>query len=157
MKAMKKYLSILLSVLMLVGAFAFAVPAAEAECNHVYTYTKIDATCISGAYREYFCSLCKDKYKEDIASEPALGHEYGEWQVLDEAECMYEGHEQRDCTRCEKTDTRTTAALGHADENENGRCDRCNVEMELEETFAPFDWLIALFRAIAQFFKDIFA
>lgn len=154
MKTMKKCLSVFLSVLMLFAVCAVSVSAA---CSHRYESTFSEATCIEAAYYQYVCSLCGDSYRDTIGTQPALGHTFGEWYVVDTADCLYEGHEKRDCSVCDGSEIKTHPVLGHADENSNGKCDRCNEPMEKETVFAPFDWILAFFRAIAQWFKDIFA
>ncbi len=153
---MKKCLSVILSVLMLLSVCAVSVSAAD-ECQHSYVGSYIAPTCVEDGYYLYVCGNCGDYYKETENAPAALGHNFGEWYELDKAECIYEGHEQRDCLRCGGSEIKTYPILGHIDENANGKCDRCNQPMKSETTFAPFDWLVAFFQAVIQFFKDIFA
>ena len=153
---MKKCLSVILSVLMLLSVCAFSV-SAEEECMHSYTASYVAPTCVEDGYLLYVCSKCGDYYKDTESASGALGHNFGEWYEIDKAECIYEGHEQRKCSRCGSSEIRTIPVLGHIDANSNGKCDRCDQPMKSESTFAPFDWLIAFFQAVVQFFKDIFA
>ena len=152
---MKKCLSIILSVLMLLSVCAVSVSADE--CQHSYTGSYVPPTCVEDGYFLYVCGNCGDNYKETENAPAALGHSFGEWYEVDKAECIYEGHERRDCSRCGGSEIKTSPVLGHIDENSNGKCDRCDQSMKSESTFAPFDWLVAFFQAIVQFFKDIFA
>lgn len=153
MKTVKKSLSILLSILMLLSLGAVA----SAECEHEYVSTYVAPTCVAAGYYQYTCPHCGDNYREIASNKPALGHSYGEWYVVDTADCLYEGHEKRDCTRCESSEIKTSPVLGHIDANSNGKCDRCDEPMDHKSTFAPYDWLVAFFQSIIQFFKDIFA
>ncbi|MBR7033466.1 MAG: InlB B-repeat-containing protein, partial [Clostridia bacterium] len=41
------------------------------------------------------------------------GHSFGAWQLKTAATCTAKGSEQRVCTRCGKTETRSTSSLGH--------------------------------------------
>jgi len=40
-------------------------------------------------------------------------HVFGDWQVKEEATCTEKGLEERKCEKCEETETREIAALGH--------------------------------------------
>lgn len=155
MKNIRKSLSLILSVLMLCSVFAFSVSAEE--CAHSYTATTVAPNCVENGYVLHVCSLCGDSYKENLAGSPALGHAYGEWEVIVEASCDREGISTRNCTRCGAADTKTVAASTHVDSDYSGECDRCGEEMEVEQVFSPFDWLVAFFNFIRQWFMDIFA
>lgn len=155
MKNMRKSLSIVLAVLMLCSAFAFSVSAEE--CKHSYTPTNVAPNCVEDGYTLYVCGLCGDSYKDYQYGEPALGHVYGAWEVISEASCEKEGFSTRSCTRCGAADTKTVSALVHADADYDGECDHCGAEVEVEQIFSPFDWLVAFFNFIRQWFMDIFA
>ncbi len=155
MKTMKKCISVFLSVLMVLSLCAAS--ASAAECSHKYEATISEPNCIDGGYTLYVCSLCGDHYKDTTIAPPALGHDFGEWYLIDLPDCNYEGHEMRDCSRCGSSETKTIPVLVHTDANSNGKCDNCDTPMEVETTFAPFDWIVAFFKALVQWFKDIFA
>ena len=58
----------------------------------------------------YFCSYCDQSYEEITG--PALGHDWGEWRVLNSASCFTPGQETRHCRRCGKEEYRAIPA-GH--------------------------------------------
>ena len=62
-------------------------------------------------YDEHVCSVCGDSYKDDFVD--ALGHDFGEWIETTAPTCTAEGQETRYCSRCDATETRPVAALGH--------------------------------------------
>ena len=64
------------------------------------------ASCLESAYNEFTCSLCGGVYKEYIESEPALGHEWGDW-TLEEATCVADGNKVHSCNRCESKESIT--------------------------------------------------
>ncbi len=69
------------------------------EPAHQHEYRVLSsktATCTVAGYKEYICSSCGDKYKEEI---PALGHDY---YMSDEmkANCSHPGRQWYTCTRC---------------------------------------------------------
>ncbi len=156
MKMFRKNISVLLAVMMLISLFAFSSSAQE-ECVHSYTGSYVAPNCVESSYTLYVCSLCGNNYKDYTNSVAALGHNYGAWYDIDEATCEFEGHIKRDCTRCSAAEIKTIAALEHTDANYNGKCDICDIEMEVEFKFSPYDWFVALFKAIAQWFSEIFA
>ncbi len=155
MKNFRKSISIILASLVIFSSFAFAVSAED--CHHLYDATNVAPNCVEDGYTLYTCPLCGDSYKDYKNGLPALGHNYGEWFNVNEATCENEGHDKRECTRCGAADIKTIPVINHIDANSNGECDFCGEKMDVEQTVSPFDWLVALFRAIVQFFKDIFA
>lgn len=56
-----------------------------------YLYKEYGASCTSGGYAEYHCSICPGKR---IYSTPALGHDWGSWY------CISSSTHKRDCRRC---------------------------------------------------------
>ena len=140
--------------MMLIGAFTFA---ASAECNHSYEGTNVSPNCVNAGYTMYVCYLCGDSYKDYSDGAPALGHDYSAWNYVDEATCTLEGHEKRDCFRCGASEIRTTSVLPHTDLNKDNYCDVCGKELDSNFKVSPFDWLVAFFKAIGDFFREIFA
>ncbi|MBE6717605.1 MAG: hypothetical protein E7573_11895 [Ruminococcaceae bacterium] len=155
MKNFRRFLSVFLSVLMLMSAFA-VVSSAE-DCNHLYEATNVAPTCVESGYTLYACPLCGDSYKDYKNGLPSLGHNYGDWKTLQEVSCIDEGYQQRDCSRCGSSEVKTIPIIDHNDKNYDGKCDFCALEIGTTNTISPFDWLVALFKAIVQWFKDIFA
>lgn len=155
MKNLRKVLSVILASIMLVSVFS-VISFAE-DCNHLYSATNVAPTCVEDGYILYACPLCGDSYKDYRNSVAALGHNYGEWKVLQETSCTDEGYQQRDCTRCGSSEVKTISTVDHVDKTYDGKCDFCGLEIGVSNNTSPFDWLVALFNAIVQFFKDIFA
>ena len=91
---MKKCLSIILSVLMLLSVCAVSVSAAD-ECQHSYTGSYVPPTCVEDGYFLYVCGNCGDNYKETENAPAALGHSFGEWTVTTAPGCETAGQEQR--------------------------------------------------------------
>lgn len=156
MKNIRKIISVISICLVLFSSFSF-VALADEECNHSYSGTPVAPTCVEAGYTLYVCSLCGDNYKDYKNGLPARGHVYGEWYVIDEATCTEEGHMQRDCSQCASSEYKTVSVIEHVDKNNDGKCDVCSAAMDVEQIFSPFDWLVALFKAMVQWFKDIFA
>ena len=74
------------------------------------------ATCTTpyGYVSVICCTICGEELSSETISEgDPLGHDFGEWSVTTAPTCTKAGEEQRGCSRCEKTETRTIAALGH--------------------------------------------
>ena len=155
MKNFRKALSFVLSCLVIFSSFAFAVSAEE--CNHLYDATIVSPSCAEAGYTLYVCSRCGDNYKDYSKGAPAKGHTYSAWYNVNEATCDNEGHDKRECQVCGTADIRTLPIVDHIDNNNDGGCDFCGTKVDSDTTVAPFDWLVALFNAIIQFFKDIFA
>ena len=57
-------------------------------------------------------------------------HEFGEWQPLNGSRptCTESALEIRKCS-CGETESREVPALGHIDQNEDGKCDRCGISL----------------------------
>lgn len=160
MKNSRKFLSIILSVFMLipiVSIFSFAAQPDTNECEHEYKITNIAPTCVDSGYKLYVCTKCGYSYKDFSDAHPALGHNFGEWEQIDEATCTTEGHMKRVCSRCGASELKTIPVKGHIDENFDGKCDRCGSSVPLKPVFSPFEWFKALWHAIIDWFVSIFA
>ena len=82
-----------------------------AATGHNYTETIVAPTCTEQGYTLHTCTNCEHTYTDNEIA--ALGHEFGEWQVITAATCAEEGQEQRLC-ECGETETRTIAATAHS-------------------------------------------
>ena len=114
--------------------------------SHEYETETILPTCTENGYTLYECIWCGDGYKDDETE--ALGHSYGEWEMVASAGCESVGEEVRTCARCDDVETRKTEPLGHDYEAEiveptcieNGytlyECVRCGDEYRDDETEA---------------------
>ena len=61
----------------------------------------------AGSYEEVvYCSTCGEEMTRTSGTTAALGHDWGEWEVIEAASCQ-PGLERRICRRCEKTEERT--------------------------------------------------
>lgn len=149
---MKKILCVLLSVLCFASCFSVI---SFAECEHAYLPTTVAATCAEKGYTLYVCSKCGDNYKSDYTE--ALGHAYGAWQDVDDATCTTEGHKIKKCIRCDAVIEEMIPVLEHKDADRDGRCDVCDTEVEVIKVFSPFDWLVSFFKAVIEWFREIFA
>ena len=84
--------------------------------------------CVNDGYKEYFRCACGKYYADTSTMEeitnleawktgdgklPALGHEWGQWYVEEQATCTEDGVECRDCSRCDHSETRPLEAAGH--------------------------------------------
>ena len=110
MRSWYRRLSILMVCFLLVGA-AFALPVHAEDCDHEYVQKEVEATCTTAGVIYMECSKCG--HTTGHANTEALGHNYGEWVVTEEASCGIEGEEIRTCTRCDNSETRVIPALEH--------------------------------------------
>ena len=83
----------------------------------------VPATCTQAGEKSRHCLDCAAK--TDITVIAALGHSYGEYVVTAQPTCTESGVEAKTCTVCGDKQTRTVAALGHFDNDNDGKCDRC--------------------------------
>ena len=70
-------------------------------------------TCTEAGSKNQTCSRCGQKQEGVVVD--ALGHDYGEWTVVEgkAPTCEKAGQEQHVCSRCQNVETREAAALGH--------------------------------------------
>ena len=73
----------------------------------------VNATCTkTGLTEGSHCDRCKEVLvKQEVVD--ALGHNYGEWYVTNEAGCESEGLKRRDCSACNHYEEETIEALKH--------------------------------------------
>ena len=77
----------------------------------------------------------------DISLDGTHTHEFGEWQPLNGSlpTCTESAWEIRKCS-CGETERREVLALGHIDENGDGKCDRCGVSLDGTHTHEFGEW-----------------
>ena len=82
------------------------------EKAHTHSYTeKVTApTCTEKGYTTHTCA-CGDSYIDSYTN--PLGHSYGEWNQTKAPTCTEKGSETRTCTRCNASEARDVASLGH--------------------------------------------
>ena len=120
---MKKRMVLLLALVACV-TMAFGVLSA---CNkeHEHTLTHVDAvaaTCTEGGNAEYWvCSECGEMFADEAATQllttvetAPLGHDYGEWEVVEPATCTEDGLQRQTCTRCGDVVEQPMKAPGHS-------------------------------------------
>ncbi len=108
-----------------------SIPATgEHKASAPVRENETDAGCeTAGSYEEVvYCSTCGGELSRTSGTTAALGHDWGEWEVIEAASCQ-PGLERRICQRCEKTEERTIAATAAHDYIETGETD----EYEYEE------------------------
>ncbi|MBQ7712872.1 MAG: hypothetical protein IJT69_03540, partial [Clostridia bacterium] len=102
------------------------IPMQDCDHEHVTLTAQVDPTCTQAGKKAYYhCTDC-DKYFEDAACQlqisdlasygvlNALGHEWGEWQVVTPATETQEGLERRVCSRdANHVDERSIPMIGH--------------------------------------------
>ena len=121
--------------------------------GHDYSETVTKAaTCTEEGVKTFTCADCGDTYTEAIAK---LAHKYGEWKTKTAATCTADGVSERKCA-CGKAETKAIAATGHADGNTDYVCDTCGAELEQPE-MNFFEKIIAFFRSIIDWFKNLFS
>lgn len=73
--------------------------------EHKYKKQVVKATCSTDGYTLYTCEVCGKEYTENRTMK--LEHEWGEWTVTKQATVSSDGEQQRKCSRCDKTETKT--------------------------------------------------
>ena len=115
-----------LSLLALAAAAMTALgvlSACKKEEEHVLTHhDAVAATCTeTGAVEYWYCSECGKNFGDEAATQPitqvkteALGHDYGEWEVVVSATCTEDGEQKQTCSRCGDVVEEPMAAPGHS-------------------------------------------
>ena len=93
-----------------------------AATGHHYK-AKVNApTCTRKGYTTYTC-VCGDRYVDSYVD--ATGHSFGAWTQTKAPTCTASGTEIRSCTRCNATETRVVAILGHYTVYHEGKAATC--------------------------------
>jgi len=71
----------------------------------------IEPTCAETGSKSKHCSRCSEK--TEVTAINALGHDFGEWEVVTEPTCTADGQEKRECSRCDAVEYQTINKLGH--------------------------------------------
>lgn len=85
------------------------------EHVHAYKFTSQPVSCDFAAHIYYKCD-CGEWYRSNIVGE-ALGHNWGEWVVIKEADYGVDGEEKRTCSRCEGEDYREIPRIIDGDQD----------------------------------------
>ena len=121
-----------------------------APLRHSWGETKpgLAPTCTAAGYTSYeVCTRCGYSNRDTI---PALQHDWSEWTVTTPAECEKKGEEERTCSRCQETETKTIDVdpTAHTPDktdyiaDENGHwfaCSLCGEELK-DATYAVHDY-----------------
>lgn len=104
-RTMKKHLSIILAVLMLLTSVGFNVIAAsvcqhQTDMNNPKYQNVINPNCDEGGYTEYLCTLCGEVVSTGDFKDP-LGHKYGEFKFepIDENDLSKGYYKYQTCER----------------------------------------------------------
>ena len=105
-------------------------PMAEQDyvrpCAHDYVSEVIAPDCDDQGCTVYTCTKCADSYTTDIV--PALGCDYGPWELVQESSCTKDEIHVRTCARCGNEDTKRYHTIGH--QYRDGACTVCGKELE---------------------------
>ena len=87
--------------------------AAEHVPGEAVTENEVKPTCTEdGSHDEVvYCTACNAEISRKTVTDPALGHDWGEWTVVKEATEEADGLEQRTCKRCELVEERVIPKL----------------------------------------------
>ena len=93
--------------------------------GHNYVKRIVDPACVGKGYIEYTCSRDSSHIKRDTFTD-ALGHDFGEEQIISEPQCVKTGLKSTICKRCGDQEQTVIPALGH--QYEDGICKVCHAE-----------------------------
>ena len=74
-----------------------------AALDHAYDAVITEPTCTEDGYTTHTCSRCGDSYTDSETE--ALGHAWGEWEIVRIAAPGEKGEKKRVCTRCGEVET----------------------------------------------------
>ena len=74
-----------------------------AALDHAYDAVVTEPTCTEDGYTTHTCSRCGDTYTDSETA--ALGHAWGEWEIVRTATPNEKGEKIRVCTRCGEVET----------------------------------------------------
>lgn len=119
-----------------------------AKLEHSYKSVVTAPSCTNGGYTTYTCSVCKYAYKANETAK--LGHNMGDFIVVDQPSCTENGLEIAECSRCDYSEVNELSATGH--NYQNGVCTECgdsksnNCSCNCHKTgFMGFIWKILRF------------
>ena len=84
---------------------------------------RVEATCTEKGHYDsvIYCSVCHEDLSREQKTIDALGHKFGEWTRDVEPTTLLNGHEYRECTRCNHKEERSVPRLENAaDDKEQG-------------------------------------
>lgn len=94
-----------------IGIFSFSGCGGADTCTeHDFDEWPVTPICEEEGLIARSCKKCG--YYEEVES-PALGHDFADWEISQEASCRHTGVERRRCKVCEKDETRDIPKLTH--------------------------------------------
>ena len=110
---MKRAWSLILTLAMLASMIAALPLTAQAEASEAWFVDHIvDPTCTEQGYTVEYNMFTYET--RNVNYKPALGHIWGNWNLLSEPDCTHTGQRVRYCRRCQTRDVETLPALGHS-------------------------------------------
>ena len=82
-----------------------------AATGHSFEDTVVEPTCTEKGYTVHTCSVCGFSYSDTEVD--ALGHSWGEWTVVKDANCNAPGEQVRTCSVCGETQSEVILPSGH--------------------------------------------
>ena len=82
-----------------------------AATGHSFEDTVVEPTCTEKGYTVHTCSVCGYSYSDNEVD--ALGHSWGEWTVVKDANCNAPGEQVRTCSVCGETQSEVILPSGH--------------------------------------------
>ena len=112
---------------------------------------EVAATCTTdGSYDEViYCTDCHAEISRTKKIITAIGHKFGDWEIVKEATCTAEGREERECSVCSAKEDKDIGKISHTksgwitDENNHWKiCTVCNAVIEDETAHTFGNWVI---------------
>ena len=81
------------------------------NAEHTYGELMVDVepTCLDEGSGHYVCGVCNFISEVDL---DALGHDFGEWEIVEEAGAFEDGYAVRECSRCDAFETMVIPSTG---------------------------------------------
>ena len=79
--------------------------------DHAYKKNIVYPDCVSGGYVDNICTVCGDKYRDDLTN--PKGHTYGEWIFEKDPTATENGRMYRECTVCTYKESKSVPAHEH--------------------------------------------
>lgn len=111
MRQIKKSFTLVLALILPIILLASCKKKEEEKPEHIHDYVLervVDATCTTEGYSLYACT-CGEKVERDKVN--ALGHSYGQWEIVLEPTSSKTGLKQKICSRCQDTIKENIPAL----------------------------------------------
>lgn len=154
---MKKLISVVIAVCLGLSCVSALSACKRGDGGEQHTHTPVyhaakAPDCTNAGWEEYWeCTVCHAFFADEaltkpydrIPSLPARGHAWSEWSVKTPATCAEAGEEVRECTFCNKEETRTVSATGSHIWNDAYACSVCGAINETKGLeFAETDDLL---------------